>query len=241
MYQVRIPQGIRPGQKFRCSINGQQMEIVCPANTVPGQTIQFSVNNSSSPGVAPAQHQSYSPQSVAQSGYPHANSQSPDSIFASIDTRRTGQININQLQQAFQVAGYAKFQLKTCKLMMSMFDTDHSMMMSATEFAALFKYIKDWEKCFKQYDQNQNGSISFAELKSAVEAFGYRFSDDFFTTLFNVYDADRSRTISFDEFIQLFCELHMLTEAFKIHDTKRQGVATFKYEDFLKACLSIHT
>mmetsp|Transcript_16838 Transcript_16838/g.20775 ORF Transcript_16838/g.20775 Transcript_16838/m.20775 type:complete len:251 (+) Transcript_16838:406-1158(+) len=249
IFQVRIPQGVGPGQKFRCLVNGQHHEIVCPPNAVPGQSIQFQVSDQYQPTQSYSQTQQYAtnpPQGYTQQPpqsayYPQSHTQSPEAIYGMVDVNRSGQINIQQLKQAMDLAGYNRFQMKTCKLMMSMFDTDQTMTMSPTEFSSLYKYVTDWENCFKQYDRDRSGSVTHDELKTAVQAFGYRFSDSFFQTLFNKYDEDNSKTISFDEFIQLFCELHLLTEAFKVHDTKRQGVATFKYEDFLKACFAIHT
>ena len=36
-------------------------------------------------------------------------------------------------------------------------------------------------------------------------------------------------------------QLHMLTEEFKKKDANQSGTAVFQYEDFLRACFSIHT
>lgn len=83
--------------------------------------------------------------------------------------------------------------------------------MSRTEFLSLFGYLSQWQKLFEKYDADKNGTISLPELKVAIQGFGYRFSEPFYAMLFHKYDADKSGTISFDEFIQIFCELHILT------------------------------
>jgi Ca2+-binding EF-hand superfamily protein len=51
--------------------------------------------------------------------------------------------------------------------------------------------------------------------------------------LFNVYDTDRSGSIAFDEFIQICCELKMLTDTFNQHDTQRTGRITLDYEAYV--------
>jgi hypothetical protein len=41
MYEVVIPQGIRPGQPFGLIANGQRVVVTCPPRTSHGQKIQF--------------------------------------------------------------------------------------------------------------------------------------------------------------------------------------------------------
>ena len=83
--------------------------------------------------------------------------------------------------------------------------------MSRDEFISLFSYLSQWQKLFEKYDMDKNGTICLPELKVAIQGFGYMFSEPFYALLFHKYDADKSGTISFDEFIQIFIELHILT------------------------------
>jgi hypothetical protein len=41
MYEVVVPQGVRPGQPFALIANGQRVMVTCPARAQPGQKIQF--------------------------------------------------------------------------------------------------------------------------------------------------------------------------------------------------------
>jgi hypothetical protein len=41
MYEVVVPQGVRPGQPFALIANGQRVMVTCPQRAQPGQKIQF--------------------------------------------------------------------------------------------------------------------------------------------------------------------------------------------------------
>lgn len=41
MFEVNVPQGVRPGQAFALIANGQRVMVTCPANARPGQKIRF--------------------------------------------------------------------------------------------------------------------------------------------------------------------------------------------------------
>ena len=130
--------------------------------------------------------------------------------------------------------GGQKFSLKACKLMVGLHDVDKTGKIDKKEFVQLDKYIRDWQTCFNSIDHDRSGKIDTKELSTAMKSFGYRFSDSFMQFMVSAYDEDRSGTIEFDEFIQIFVELQMLTEKFKEKDEKKNGVATFHYEEFLR-------
>ncbi len=53
-----------------------------------------------------------------------------------------------------------------------MFDRDHNGTINFQEFGALWKYVTDWQKCFRSYDRDNSGSIDRNELKQAMTSFG---------------------------------------------------------------------
>lgn len=53
-----------------------------------------------------------------------------------------------------------------------MFDRDNSSTITFDEFAALWKYVVDWQNCFRSFDRDNSGSIDRNELKQALTAFG---------------------------------------------------------------------
>lgn len=41
MFEVTVPEGVRPGQPFALIANGQRVMVTCPPNVRPGQKIRF--------------------------------------------------------------------------------------------------------------------------------------------------------------------------------------------------------
>jgi len=55
-----------------------------------------------------------------------------------------------------------------------MFDVDHSGSIDFSEFQSLWKYVTDWQNCFKSFDTDNSGTISKDELRNALTTFGMR-------------------------------------------------------------------
>ncbi|KOB63102.1 Apoptosis-linked protein 2 [Operophtera brumata] len=89
--------------------------------------------------------------------------------------------------------------------MIGMFDKQNRGVISFEDFGALWKYVSDWQNCFRSFDRDNSGNIDKEELKNALTAFGYRLSDEI-----------------------------TLTSAFRQYDTDQDGVITIHYEQFLK-------
>ena len=53
-----------------------------------------------------------------------------------------------------------------------MFDKDRNGTINFDEFGALWKYVTDWQNCFKNFDKDNSGNIDKAELKQALTSFG---------------------------------------------------------------------
>ncbi|CAF4396921.1 unnamed protein product, partial [Adineta steineri] len=70
------------------------------------------------------------------------------------------------------------------------------------EFRALWRYVTEWEKCFRKYDLDGSGTIDKHELKTALSSFGYRLSDRFYDLLIRKFDRTGRGTVAFDDFIQ---------------------------------------
>ncbi len=56
--------------------------------------------------------------------------------------------------------------------MIGMFDRNNTSTIDFEEFINLWKYIDDWQKCFKSFDRDNSGSIDRNELKQALTTFG---------------------------------------------------------------------
>ena len=53
-----------------------------------------------------------------------------------------------------------------------MFDRKQSGAIDFHEFQALWKYVTDWQNCFRSFDRDNSGSIDRTELKTALTSFG---------------------------------------------------------------------
>ena len=53
-----------------------------------------------------------------------------------------------------------------------MFDRDHSGTINFQEFSSLWKYVTDWQNCFRGFDRDNSGAIDRNELKQALTSFG---------------------------------------------------------------------
>ncbi|KAJ8679054.1 hypothetical protein QAD02_014841 [Eretmocerus hayati] len=154
-------------------------------------------------------------------------------VFNRVDRDRSGEISADELQQALSNGTWTPFNPETVRLMIGMFDKKNSGTVSFEEFGALWKYVTDWQNCFRSFDRDNSGNIDKNELKTALVSFGYRLSDGLIDTLMRKYDRAGRGTIYFDDFIQCCVVLHTLTASFRQFDTDLDGVITIHYEQFL--------
>lgn len=83
-----------------------------------------------------------------------------------------------------------------------MFDRENRGTVSFQDFGALWKYVTDWQNCFRSFDSDNSGNIDRNELKTALTSFGYRLSDNLIGILLRKFDRYGRGTILFDDFIQ---------------------------------------
>ena len=53
-----------------------------------------------------------------------------------------------------------------------MFDRNHRGTVNFQDFTALWKYVTDWQACFRTFDRDNSGAIDKNELKNALTSFG---------------------------------------------------------------------
>ncbi|XP_008203781.1 programmed cell death protein 6 [Nasonia vitripennis] len=154
-------------------------------------------------------------------------------VFQRVDKDHSGEITADELQQALSNGTWTPFNPETVRLMIGMFDKKNTGTVNFEEFGALWKYVTDWQNCFRSFDRDNSGNIDRNELKNALVSFGYRLSDTIIDTLMRKYDRAGRGTIYFDDFIQCCVVLYTLTSAFRQYDTDLDGVITIHYEQFL--------
>lgn len=90
-----------------------------------------------------------------------------------------------------------------------MFDRQNCGQVNFEDFGALWKYVTDWQNCFRSFDRDNSGNIDKGELKTALISFGYRLSDGIIETLVRKFDRHGRGTILFDDFIQCCIVLYV--------------------------------
>lgn len=85
---------------------------------------------------------------------------------------------------------------------LGMFDKQNRGTVSFDDFGALWKYVTDWQNCFRSFDRDGSGNIDKTELQTALRTFGYNISDSLVETLIRKFDRQGNGTILFDDFIQ---------------------------------------
>lgn len=90
-----------------------------------------------------------------------------------------------------------------------MFDRENRGTVSFQDFGALWKYVTDWQNCFRSFDRDNSGNIDRNELKTALSSFGYRLTDGLIDILIRKYDRFGRGTILFDDFIQCCVTLYV--------------------------------
>jgi len=162
-------------------------------------------------------------------------------VFQKVDRDRSGFISADELQAALSNGTWTPFNKETVRLMIGMFDKGNTGQVNFQDFGALWKYVTDWQNCFRSFDTDSSGSIDKQELKTALTSFGYRLSDWLVEMLVRKFDRIGQGTILFDDFIQCCVLLYTLTSAFRQYDTDQDGVITIHYEQFLSMVFSLKT
>lgn len=123
--------------------------------------------------------------------------------------------------------------------MIEMFDREKKGTINLQEFSALFGYINQWKATFESIDRDRSGYIEQAELCTALQQMGYRFSETFVRNLLTKFDP-RNRRLTLDNFIVACVQIQRLTNSFRTRDTQMRGQATLAYEDFVGLALGVH-
>lgn len=92
-----------------------------------------------------------------------------------------------------------------------MFDKEKKGQISFQDFGALWKYVTDWQNCFRSFDKDGSGNIDTHELLTALQTFGYRLSVETVDNIVKKFDRGGHNQIYFDDFIQCSVLLHVST------------------------------
>jgi len=180
---------------------------------------------------------------------PHGADPQLWSWFNSVDKDRSGSISASELQRALINGDWSAFDLDTVKLLMNIFDTDRSGTIGFSEFAGLWKYIKDWQGVFLHFDRDRSGTIDGQELQAALNQFGYRLSPQLLNLVQRKYGSAPAPAaargypaapqpgITFDRFVRACVAIKQLSESFSALDGDHDGWIQLSYEKFMETVL----
>jgi len=161
-----------------------------------------------------------------------------DSIFRSVDKNGDGEINSSELQSALSNGTWVPFNPTTVQIMINMFSARRSGTIGRNEFSLLWKYVTDWQQCFRSFDRDNSGFIDAGELTQAFQTFGFRLSPQVIDLLIIKFDRHKNNLLAFDDFIQCCIVLNAFTDAFRMLDGDRDGIITIGFEQFLALLLN---
>ncbi|XP_063934687.1 peflin-like [Zophobas morio] len=175
---------------------------------------------------------SYTPYQYGQGLLPKGNLSEEDlrQAFYRVDRDRNGFISYEELRVAL---GDDIINQETCRLLLSLYDTNKDGQISFEEFKSLWGYVQKWRECFQNFDKDRNGVIDASELHQALNQFGYRLSYPFCQSLVSKFRSHMPHVMNFGSFIQCCVMLKGFTSGFAAKDVQRRGIATLTYEDFL--------
>lgn len=90
-----------------------------------------------------------------------------------------------------------------------MFDKSNQGRITFEDFSSLWKYVTDWQNCFRSFDRDNSGNIDKNEMRTALTSFGYRLSDGIIEVILRKFDRHGRGTILFDDFIQCCISLQV--------------------------------
>jgi Ca2+-binding EF-hand superfamily protein len=82
------------------------------------------------------------------------------------------------LAKALCNGNWTPFNPNTVQMLIGLFDKDNSFTIDFEEFCSLWKFLVNWENCFRLFDKDGSGSIDKSELKEALSTFGMQNLDD---------------------------------------------------------------
>jgi len=138
------------------------------------------------------------------------------SAFTQYDVDRDGSISKQELEQGMVKSG--QFTAQESKIVFDLADSDGDGSIDIGEFVQLmfasagqlisnlkqnFASEADVRAAFASWDSDNDGQISFAELKAAVQRSGQKLTDEDINAIFVVGDIDQNGEIDLDEFMKM--------------------------------------
>jgi len=154
--------------------------------------------------------------------------------FGSVDTDRSGQIDVKELQRALAMGGL-NFSLAVVAHMIRLHDRNQSGTIDFDEFSALHAFLTNMRSSFHFFDADRSGQLDLNEIKQAIGRAGFDLDQHSFYATVKAFDPDRTGTLGEPEFIAMTLFLQSARGIFSSFDTGRTGSVTFSFPQFVFA------
>lgn len=154
--------------------------------------------------------------------------------FQSVDTDRSGQISVTELQRALAL-GNLNFSLATVAHMIRLHDRDQTGSISFAEFESLHLFLTNMRQSFQFFDADRSGQLDLNEIHQAVTRAGFELDQHAFYATCKAFDPDRTGKLGEPEFIALTLFLQSCKGIFGVFDTNRTNSVSFNFAQFVYA------
>uniref|UniRef100_A0A4W3HKS9 Calpain 9 n=2 Tax=Callorhinchus milii TaxID=7868 RepID=A0A4W3HKS9_CALMI len=131
-----------------------------------------------------------------------------------------------------------QFDIETCRSIVSLYAKDERRMLGFEEFKYLWTRMKMWKTAFLKCDNDNSGTISSYELRSAIEEAGFQVNNQLIQLLVLRYANDYME-IYFDNFIRCLVRLETSFRSFMNFDTKKTGEISINMLQWLLLTMNI--
>ncbi|KAJ7924279.1 hypothetical protein B0H13DRAFT_1978743 [Mycena leptocephala] len=138
-----------------------------------------------------------------------------------------------------------RFDIRTVRALMTLFDTDDSGTIDFNEFAGLWTFIQSWKKVFDLFDHDRSGLIDKEELRKVLLAqFRRDFSPNLLDQLLckyasNTLGSDAPAGFSLDSFLRAVVFVKQLGEEFQQVGPDGTGLIRIKCDKFMEMALHL--
>ncbi|KAF8152101.1 EF-hand, partial [Mycena galopus ATCC 62051] len=158
--------------------------------------------------------------------------------FSRVDADGSGEITVEELQSALVNSNMTRFDIRTVRTLMTLFDTDDSGTIDFNEFAGLWTFIQNWKKVFELFDPDRSGMIDKEELHKVLLAkFRRDLSPNLITS--NTADSDAPAGFSLDSFLRAVVFVKQLGEEFQQAGPDGNGLIRINSDKFIEIALHL--
>lgn len=156
--------------------------------------------------------------------------------FLILNRNRKGSISTEELQKGLVNPNWESFDETTLHMLVGMFDQEREGYLTLDGFACLWNYLEDWRAAFSEFDRDNSGKISVAEMRQALVAFGCNIQEEETIEKIVKKFSNHGESVNFDEFIQISILINRYTQTFTKYDEDKDGSVKLDQDMLVSMC-----